>query len=216
MTKIDQMIAFTRAHETATYCTDPDRRFGPTCYDCSGWCWACFHQVGLEIPKDSADVARWGRDRGYLASLGALIPGDLLIHDRYGDPYNSYGARGHIGWVTGAGPGWVTTSESASSGGGVGFYTRKPSFWCLAVRVPGLYDEPIHTTQEVPDMTAEEHQLLKDVHAMLSGVKAGYGGGCDPTDPMVALGRALGLMANGNTNLHLDGVVVAANKAAQK
>lgn len=108
------------------------------------------------IPADSASVARWGRSNGLVFPYSQARPGDLLIHDAKGDPYNSYGPRGHIG-IQALDRGM--TYESAGGKRGVGCYPRNLGFWNIAVRHPAFVgDQPVPTPEpepveeEIPDM----------------------------------------------------------------
>lgn len=132
--------------------------------DCSGWVWASFAMAWAPSPPpfpltSSAGFALMGLHNGWLVSLRNVQPGDIVVHDKYGNPYESNGPRGHTGWVsTVNADGTWTTSESASSSNGVGFYTRPRSFWSLALRVPGLHDK------DAPAFTPE--QLTALIRAM--------------------------------------------------
>lgn len=119
------------------YCTGP-RRFGPSCYDCSGFTFMAYRAAGLMIPADSSLVARWGREEGTVVALNKCKLATLVIHDKYGDPYNSTGPRGHIGLFVRASGDRVITYESAGSGRGVGVYSRPASFWSIGVDHPAL------------------------------------------------------------------------------
>lgn len=119
------------------YCTGP-HRFGPGCYDCSGFTYMAYQSDGKIIPADSSLVARWGRDNGQVHAVTAAKLSDLLVHDRFGDPYNSTGPRGHIGLFVRLAGDRVVTYESASSGKGVGVYSRPISFWSISVQHPAF------------------------------------------------------------------------------
>lgn len=140
-----------------SYCTGPSR-FGPSCYDCSGFTYMAYKSQGLTIPADSASVARWGRANGLVFPYSQARPGDLLVHDAYGDPYNSTGPRGHIGIQA---PARGMTWESAGGKKGVGCYPRSSTFWAIAVRHPAFAGQ----TTEVPDLLPDERQQLFEARA---------------------------------------------------
>lgn len=129
---------------TPFYCTG-SKRFGTTCYDCSGFTYQAYKADGKTIPADSSLVARWGRDNGQVRPVAQAMLSDLMVHDKYGDPYNSTGPRGHIGIFIRMSGDRVITYESASSKEGVGVYSRPASFWSIAVR------HPVYAGVQTPD-----------------------------------------------------------------
>lgn len=135
------------------YCTGTSR-FGPSCYDCSGFTYMAYLSDGKVIPADSSLVARWGRTNGQVHSVAQARLADLLVHDKYGDPYNSSGPRGHIGLFLRASGNRVISYESAGSGQGVGVYSRLASFWAISVQHPsfaGVAPTPSPVPEPVPE-----------------------------------------------------------------
>jgi len=144
-------------------------RFGPICFDCSGFTYMAYKSQGLTIPADSASVAKWGRTNGQVHSVAQAKLSDLLIHDKYGDPYNSTGPRGHIGIFIRLDGDRVITYESASSHEGVGVYSRTyqktpgdGGFWLISVQHPAFASIPQPAPTE-DDLTPEQAADLKGV-----------------------------------------------------
>lgn len=117
------------------YCTGSSR-FGPWCYDCSGFTYMAYKADGKTIPADSSLVARWGRANEQVRTTKVARLGDLLVHDKYNDPYNSTGSRGHIGIFIRYDGSRIITYESASSQEGTGVYSRAIDWWAISVRHP--------------------------------------------------------------------------------
>ena len=152
MSRFDRILAWTAQWQGTKYYANggdsnrngiPDRAdlFDGNGVDCSGWVYSCFSHAwapsAAPFPlSSSAGYALLGVHASWVVPLRSAQPGDILIYDKYGDPYASDGPRGHTGILVEKSLTEWRTSESAGSNG-VGFYKRSPSFWIMAIRVPG-------------------------------------------------------------------------------
>jgi len=157
--------------------------------DCSGAVWDSYRWASLPDPppfplSSTAGYAFMSDHMGWTVALDrtnglapdtALEPGDILIYDKYRDPYNSEGQRGHTEiWMSREGD---MFHSMGSDGNGVDFYTRPAKFWCMAIRVPG-------TSTISPDDLAKliafleeydvEHGMAVDVILNPSDPTSGY------------------------------------------
>ncbi len=154
--------------------------------DCSGWVWLVlahlaqqgwFHGLPYLPLGTTSTYADYARDHGWIRAnnrygLGFMqaVPGDVLIHSsNNGDVYHSDGPDGHTGiLVEKQRDGAWTTSESASSKSGVGFYERAPGWWHMAVALPGMNGTP----QSTPGIPGDDDMFdpntdgrkLEDIH----------------------------------------------------
>ncbi len=148
--------------------------------DCSGHQWgACAHAWKPLPPpfplSSTAGYAFMGLHRGWIVPLGDALPGDLLIHDKYGNPYASNGPRGHGEILVARNGATWRSAGSAGSKNGVNFYDRSPGFWSMAIRVPGMLDQvdapapPPYTAEDLANLIRlleeldVEHGMAVDV-----------------------------------------------------
>jgi cell wall-associated NlpC family hydrolase len=123
-----------------SYCTDWARRFGPDCYDCSGFVTRVLEHAGMPpgaLPTNSADMARWLRrnERYRLSRTQARAQYGAIIV--YGG-INGYGPDGHVGISLGDG----RTLEAASSRG-VAIYGFDRLEWSDYFLAPDVdYNQP--------------------------------------------------------------------------
>ena len=125
------------------YCTNWNIRFGPDCYDCSGFIIKVMEHAGMpsgSMPSDTASMCRWLlKNPKYRldAATAKTTPGAILLLGGI----NGYGPLGHAELSLGDG----RTLGSSGSGNGVGIRTFARLPWADFMRAPSVIygDAPV-------------------------------------------------------------------------
>jgi hypothetical protein len=154
MGNLDLCFAWWSAHAGKPYWRpgSPETRFGQWGYDCSG-AQTCACRAGgvTVVPTSSGDAAKWALKTGRAYSCRnahRAKPGDLVIYDRWDQPTQSNGPRGHIGQVAADGRTWESAGKS-----GVALHNRN-NFWVWAVDMSDFFEPSTH--EEEPEMDAQD------------------------------------------------------------
>lgn len=159
MTTIRDGVQWGQTQVGKPYCTDFARRFGPDCYDCSGFVSQVLWHAGMPqgaLPTNSADMARWLRLHEQYrltreqakATYGAVV---IL------GGVNGYGPAGHVGISLGDG----RTIES-TGGKGVGFYGFDRLAWSDYFLAPSVdYNRPAPVPPTPPTREDDDMVLLR-------------------------------------------------------
>lgn len=159
MTTILDGLNWGRTQVGKPYCTDWDKRFGPNCYDCSGFVERVLEHAGMPagtLPTNSADMTRYlvahpqyrlSQEQARNTAGAILLLGGV----------DGYGPKGHVGLSLGGGK----TMESRGSKNGVGIYNFSDIKWTDFMIAPNVaYTVPQPTTPTPPNPEEMQDMML--------------------------------------------------------